>query len=262
MKEVIARPTKHIYKTKNTAISLSCTNGWCKFKIDNGEEYALAKNDFIHYGYEINIIWAAVSDDFEGWAFISSYDEIQSLDDTELKIDINRLLFRPRVISGDQTSMEICDFILGRLAVLTEKGDSMSLALAGHYLKILVSGGSSLVRNGIYSSTKREDIIVDKFIDLASNYFKQSRKEQFYAEKLGINPKYLTVVVKKTTGRSPNDWIDDYNLYYIKRQLVDRSIAVQDICNELDFATPSHFTKFFKDKTGMTPSAYRKSLDK
>ncbi|MCQ2136014.1 MAG: AraC family transcriptional regulator [Bacteroidales bacterium] len=263
LKEVIAHSPKEIYKTKGTLMSISCSEGWCKFKVDNGEEFSMKKNDCIHYGYEINIVWATVSDDFEAWALICQYDEIESMDDAELKIDLNRLVFRPRVISLDDDTMEACAFISKRMYALVQKGDSVSLAMTKHYIKILICGASALLRKlGVNTTeTKREHIISDKFIDLVSENFKQSRKENFYADLLGINPKYLTIVVKKATGRAPCEWIDDYNLYYIKKQLANKSISVQEICYELDFATPSHFTKFFKDKTGMTPSTYRKQLE-
>ena len=42
-----------------------------------------------------------------------------------------------------------------------------------------------------------------------------------------------------------------------KRMLIENKYKLQDISYDLNFATPSHFSKFFKTQTGMTPSQFK-----
>lgn len=264
MKEVLARKQKEVFKSKETVMAVGCMKGRCNFKVANGESYELKENDFIFYGYEIYISSATVSDDFQAWAIVCKYSDIESMNDPSVKVDINRLVFRPRVLTVEAPLMSMCNTIAERMKQLLDMNDIFGNTMAMMYLKLMIYGSSNVLRKscgGNDYDTKREHIISDKFIELVVDNFKEHRKEQFYADKLGVSSKYLTTVVKKATGRAPCDWIDDYTLYHIKQALSNRNTPVQEICFGLDFATPSHFTKFFKDKTGMTPSAYRKSLE-
>jgi len=42
-----------------------------------------------------------------------------------------------------------------------------------------------------------------------------------------------------------------------KRQLVFTNQAIHEIAYDLAFSDPSHFTRFFRKQTGMTPQAFR-----
>ena len=43
-----------------------------------------------------------------------------------------------------------------------------------------------------------------------------------------------------------------------KKMLRNTDESIQTISFDLNFATPSHFSKFFRSKTGMTPKEFRK----
>lgn len=79
----------------------------------------------------------------------------------------------------------------------------------------------------------------------------------FYADKLCITPKYLSVVVKKVTGRSPVDWVDRSVMLYARTMLTSSDMTVQQIAAELNFPNPSFFGQYFKRHEGVTPKHFR-----
>ena len=82
---------------------------------------------------------------------------------------------------------------------------------------------------------------------------------EFYADRLFLSPRYMSTVVKKVSGRSAKEWIDDALVARIKVALryTDRQAA--QISDDFGFPNTSFFSKFFKRLTGLTPLQYRQS---
>ena len=81
----------------------------------------------------------------------------------------------------------------------------------------------------------------------------------FYAENLCITGRYLASVTSAVSGRSPKDEIDECLLREARILLTFSELSVQQISDKLHFPDPSHFGRFFKRMTGITPLAYRKT---
>lgn len=107
--------------------------------------------------------------------------------------------------------------------------------------------------------TNRSKAIFDQFIKLVSEYHTQYRNVGFYADKLCLTPKYLSKLIKVATGRSAPEWIDSYVILEAKNMLKYSNVAVKEIVYKLNFPNQSVFYKFFKARTGMTPTEYRNS---
>ena len=105
---------------------------------------------------------------------------------------------------------------------------------------------------------KRDREITKEFFITVEQNFRNNRKVEFYAEKIGITAKHLAHVIHNVTGKYPSEWIEGYLILESKKLLKKSKESIQTISFDLNFATPSHFGKFFKDKTGMTPKEFRK----
>ena len=114
----------------------------------------------------------------------------------------------------------------------------------------------------------REEInhsVVKKFTALLDQYIaNQAQHEGFpsvayFADKCCYSPKYFGELVKTETGRSAKDFISDRMLIAAKQLLNDESLSIKAISQQLGFEYPQHFVRFFKAKTGQTPSDYRKT---
>lgn len=114
----------------------------------------------------------------------------------------------------------------------------------------------------------REEInhsVVKKFIALLDQYIaNQAQQEGFpsvayFADKCCYSPKYFGELVKMETGRTAKDFISDRMLSAAKQLLNDESLSIKAVSQQLGFEYPQHFVRFFKAKTGQTPSDYRKT---
>lgn len=103
----------------------------------------------------------------------------------------------------------------------------------------------------------REVKYYNKFMSLLSNHSKEERNLDFYASKLFITPKYMTTLIKKTSGKSAMEWINDFVVLEAKNLLKYSDMSIQEISEYLTFSNQSFFAQFFKRHTGVSPSQYR-----
>jgi AraC family transcriptional activator of pobA len=101
------------------------------------------------------------------------------------------------------------------------------------------------------------DTTVDALRKLVDEHFRRERLIAFYAEALAMTPDRLNDHVKRATGVTAGHLIRQRVLTEAKRQLVFTNQAIQEIADDLAFSDPSHFTRFFRKQTGLTPQAFR-----
>lgn len=107
------------------------------------------------------------------------------------------------------------------------------------------------------STRNRSVVYFNNFIEELSHNFRQERSVGFYADRLHLTPKYLTTLLRTTTGRTASEWIDEYVVLEAKNLLKYSTMNIQEVAYYLHFPNQSFFGKYFKQHTGMTPSAYR-----
>lgn len=107
-------------------------------------------------------------------------------------------------------------------------------------------------------SAARVNRIFERFMALVTEFHNSERGMAFYADKLCLTPKYLSKLVKQSSGRSAPDWIDAFVILEAKNMLKYSDMAVKEIAYALHFPSQSIFYKFFKAHTGLTPTEYRK----
>lgn len=115
------------------------------------------------------------------------------------------------------------------------------------------------VENNGARGTGRSRLIFEQFIRLVGEYHTKYRNVGFYADKLCLTPKYLSKLIKTATGRSAPEWIDSYVILEAKNLLKYSDMTIKEIVYRLNFPNQSVFYKFFKARTGMTPTDYRNS---
>lgn len=106
-------------------------------------------------------------------------------------------------------------------------------------------------------SLSRRANYVREFIQLVNQNFRTERGVAFYASKLFITPKYLSQIIKESTGRSAAEWIDQYVIIEAKNLLRFSGKNVQQVAYELNFPNQSSFGKYFKNLTGMSPTKFQ-----
>ena len=96
-----------------------------------------------------------------------------------------------------------------------------------------------------------------QFTELLGEHYKHERSVGFYARQLCITPKYLTTLIKRISGKSVSEWIDNYVILEAKTLLKYSNMSVQEIAYYLNFPNQSFFGCYFKRNAGMSPSQYK-----
>ena len=96
-----------------------------------------------------------------------------------------------------------------------------------------------------------------QFTELLGEHYKHERSVGFYARQLCITPKYLTTLIKRISGKSVSEWIDNYVILEAKTLLKYSNMSVQEIAYYLNFPNQSFFGSYFKRNAGISPSQYK-----
>lgn len=96
-----------------------------------------------------------------------------------------------------------------------------------------------------------------QFTELLGEHYKHERSVGFYARQLCITPKYLTTLIKRISGKSVSEWIDNYVILEAKTLLKYSNMSVQEIAYYLNFPNQSFFGSYFKRNACMSPSQYK-----
>ena len=109
-------------------------------------------------------------------------------------------------------------------------------------------------------SLSREQTIFDRFISLVNQYCCEHHQIGYYAERMCLTERYLTTVIRQTSGTTAKDWIDRALITRIKIELRHTDKPAAQIAEEMHFANPSFFSKYFRRLTGMPPLKYKDQL--
>lgn len=106
----------------------------------------------------------------------------------------------------------------------------------------------------VYQSNPR----LANFNMLIDNYYKTEKSVAFYAEALHLSANYLNILCKKHLYVSATTLIQQRITLEAKRLLANDELSIKYIAWELGFSDQAHFTNFFKNQTGSTPTAFRR----
>ena len=106
--------------------------------------------------------------------------------------------------------------------------------------------------------------ILEQFENLLQEYFSSDKPSDiglpsvgYCAEKLNLSHNYFGDLIKKETGNTAQEYIQAKVIDIAKERIFDLDKSISEVAYELGFKYPQHFTRLFKQKTGMSPLAYR-----
>ena len=107
--------------------------------------------------------------------------------------------------------------------------------------------------------------VLTKFEALLDAYFMENMPERnglptvrYFADKVCLSPNYFGDLIKKETGKTAQEYIQNKIMDVAKQQIVGTDKTVSQIAYELGFQYSQHFNRIFKKNVGCTPNEYRK----
>ena len=238
-----------------------CLQGSATVKV-NLQEYKISSNELVTLMPDAIVHGYSFSDDFKGVMVLVSKSVAE-----DLLPDITSVLpilmdFRQspviKLMPDEAKSLyDFYNFIWEKLPKVY--GDYGKHELNGLLLSIFYEVLSVYKERFAYDKFKRtrNEETFYKFYSLIEKEYCKERSVVHYADRLCISPKHLSMVVKKVSGRTASDWIDDYVILQAKQMLRSSSLTIQEVSRELNFSNQSFFGKYFKKHVGMSPSDYR-----
>ena len=116
------------------------------------------------------------------------------------------------------------------------------------------------------SKVKNANIVQNEneIIRLAQQYVAGHIREKLsvpmVANQVGVSPSYLTVLFHKNLQISPGEYIRRIKLQESKQMIRENNLNFTQIAAILQYSTVHHFSRQFKDKFGITPTEYAKSV--
>lgn len=117
-------------------------------------------------------------------------------------------------------------------------------------------GGKLQTSNAIHS----ENEIIRQAQQFISTHIRQKLSVPLVARQVDVSPSYLTALFHKNLQISPGEYIRRIKLQESKQMIRENNLNFTEIAAELQYSTVHHFSRQFKEKFGITPTEYAKSV--
>jgi AraC family transcriptional regulator len=101
-------------------------------------------------------------------------------------------------------------------------------------------------------------------IEKAKEYLETHWEEGFdlskTAKAIGLSKAHFTKLFKKHTGVTPHEFYTNYKIRKVKEKLLDANLSVKQAFAACNMNYNGHSARVFKEKTGVSPSTFRKML--
>lgn len=147
---------------------------------------------------------------------------------------------------------------------LTHPIDKHSKRLITRNIELLLDYCMRFYERQFVTRGKVNKDILTRFENLLDAYFQSDKPQteglptvKYFADKVNLSPNYFGDLVKKETGRTAQEYIQNKLVAIAKEEILGSDKSVSEIAYQLGFQYPQHFTRIFKKSVGHTPSVYR-----
>ncbi len=142
--------------------------------------------------------------------------------------------------------------------------DRLSKRLIATNIELLLDYCLRFYERQFITREKVNNDILVKFENLLNNYFSGDTPiksglptVKYCASEMCLSPNYFGDLIKKETGHSAQELIQNKIISISKEHVLDTSKSISQVAYELGFQYPQHFSRLFKKAVGMTPYEYR-----
>jgi AraC-like DNA-binding protein len=239
-----------------------CTKGQLRYRID-GKEQVINEGDILIVSEHQVIDGYNPSPTMEGLCIMMSVNFFHEI--IKSVHDVSSLFVFARTQPVLKLEQRECDVFKEFFYVIKKKINDTNNFFRKDLIRTLLLAMFYDVGNIIYRVRNFGEVQVPseklftRFLRLVQTNCKRERRVSWYAQQLCISPKYLSLVVKRISGRTALEWIENYVTMELRVALKNSTRSIKEIAEDMNFPNQSFLGKYFKEHVGMTPSEYRKS---
>lgn len=143
--------------------------------------------------------------------------------------------------------------------------DKMSKRLIARNIQLLLDYCMRFYNRQFITRDVANKDVLTKFEALLDDYFQSGKSQtsgiptvRYFAEKVFLSPNYFGDLIKKETGKTAQEYIQNKIIDVAKELLLGTEKTVSQIAYELGFQYSQHFNRIFKKNVGQSPNEYRK----
>lgn len=132
-----------------------------------------------------------------------------------------------------------------------------SLEQASAWLKRAYSETYSYLRS-VSSRSRQLFVTIRDYIE--KNYSSASLNLKKCSEDLFLSPSYISLILKKESGRTFVDYLNEYRIEQAAQMLRTADLRISDISSRVGFTHPTYFSSVFKKVMGVSPKQFRENI--
>lgn len=227
------------------------------------EKFSIAEETlyYIKPGQDVNI---AIDEAAKGFIisfareFLELFEKKTSdLIDTPL---FNHFLIMP-VIKIDDKISAFMKCVADEMLAEFENYFDLRIEILKGLLKIFIIYLSRQFENDYKGNVNcRKVVIANLFFTQLEKNFINKKMVKEYADMLSVTPNYLNEVVKEVSGFTPSYHIQQRIILEAKRKAIFEGDSLKEIAYGLGFWDPAHFSKYFKNSSGVNFTDFKKGF--
>lgn len=217
----------------------------------DGKDLLLEQGDMVVYGAnqwhmqyaDIGVAprFVTISFDIQGGDLTSLYNRKFKATPSAVTL-LQRMLQEQETMDAFSSDMILAQMNLLLLTLLREQAKPRGVKLR--------------TSNGMHN----ENAIIRQAQQYISTHIREKLSVPMVAQQVDVSPSYLTALFHKNLQISPGEYIRRIKLQESKQMIRENNLNFTEIAAELQYSTVHHFSRQFKEKFGITPTEYAKSV--
>lgn len=162
----------------------------------------------------------------------------------------------------------VSDCLLNISSEISQNIDRHTKTLIASHIELLLNYCTRFYDRQFITRSGAHHDVVTRFEQALRDHFQTEESMrsgiptvQYFASKLHLSANYFGDLIKKETGRSPQQHIQDMLIEQAKERILMPGKSMGSVAFDLGFSQTQHFSRFFKQHTGISPSEYRTLLN-
>lgn len=199
----------------------------------------------------------------DGWAVTAAVGYVDNVAQGDRRLI--EATGRPGVFAMDEAVAGDTDVAAAFPAMLREfvfSTPGRRPAIRAHFLTVLVALLRAQARQAeaLPAAGDRDYALVLRYRELIEASFRQEKRLEFYADRLGVTPARLNAACRVRLGTTASAMLHDRLMTEAKRGLIYTAWTVAEVGYALGFEDPAYFNRFFSKRAGMSPGLFREHM--